>query len=124
MMPGMYIELKDLQLYGQHGWHAEEALTGNEFLLDIMVHFLPQVEIIRSIDDTISYADIYRIAKEEFKIRQQLLETCAMQIAERLHQYFPQITNVQISIYKLTAPIPNFSGKVGITYHKVFGAPV
>ena len=122
-MPGMYIELKDLQLYGQHGWHAQEALTGNEFLLNITVHFVPLVAVIKAIEETISYADIYSIAKEEFKVPQQLLETSAMQIAEKLHQHFPQITGVQISIYKLTAPIPNFTGKVGITYHKVFDVP-
>lgn len=120
MKTGMCIELKDLQLFGNHGWHTQEALTGNEFKVHISAYFIPQVDVITSIDETVSYATIYQIAKEEFNTPRQLLETCAMQMGEQIHQHFPQLESIQISIYKMSAPIPNFSGSVGITYRKDF----
>jgi dihydroneopterin aldolase len=116
----LYIELKDLQLFGQHGWHAEEALTGNTFTVNIRVQYLPQVAVIRNIDQTINYATIYHLAKTEFAKPQALLETVAMLICERIYGHFPQVKGIWISIYKMAAPIPNFSGTVGITYEKEF----
>ena len=114
----MYIELKDLQLFGYHGWHAEETITGNTFTVNIRVHYVPLVTVITDIEQTISYATIYQIAKTEFANRQALLETCAMQIGERIFEHFPQVKSLSITIYKVAAPIPNFSGTVGITYEK------
>ena len=120
MQSRMYIELKDLQLFGYHGWHAEEAATGNTFIVNIRVQYQPQVDVITNIDQTLNYATIYNLVKAEFAKPQALLETCAMQISERVFSHFPQIRHIAISIYKMAAPIPNFSGTVGITYEKDF----
>lgn len=120
MNTGMTIELTDLRFFAAHGVHAEEALTGNEFKVTIRVTFTPSVTLITSIEETISYADIYSIAKAAFTQREKLLETCAMKMAEAIHQQFPQTTFIQISIQKLAAPLLNFSGTAGITYTKAY----
>lgn len=120
MQSYMYIELKDLQLFGFHGWHAEERKTGNTFTVNISVQYVPQVDVISAIEQTISYATIYNLAKAEFSQPQALLETVAMQISERVYSHFPQIRHIAVSIYKMAAPIPNFTGTVGITYEKEF----
>jgi dihydroneopterin aldolase len=49
-----------------------------------------------------------------------VLETCAMQIADRLQKQFPQIEKLTISIRKLSPPITNFTGSVGVVYSKDF----
>lgn len=120
MQQQLTIELKDLQLFGRHGWHAEEASTGNTFIVNIAVDFMPRVPVVTDIDETINYATIYNLAKEIFKQPQALLETCAMLMAESIQRHFPQVTGIAISIYKMAAPIANFSGTVGITYKKTF----
>lgn len=116
----MLVELKDLQLFGRHGWHADEALTGNEFIVNITLAFAPPENVITSIEDTINYAAVYQLAKTEFAQPQQLLETCAMRMAESIYKHFPQLTCIEISIYKMAAPIANFKGRVGITYKRSF----
>lgn len=120
METGMTIELAGLHFYAQHGVHAEEALTGNEFKVDIRVTFVPAVALITALEDTISYADIYHIAKATFEQTEMLLETCAMKMSENIYKQFPQVTCIQISIQKLAAPIINFSGTAGITYTRRF----
>ncbi len=116
----MTIELSDLHFFAPHGVHAEEALTGNEFKVSIRVTFTPKVALIASIDETISYADVFAIAKATFSEKEKLLETCAMKMSERIYARFPQITYIHISIQKLSAPLLNFTGKAGITYTKEF----
>ena len=116
----MTIELADLHFFAPHGVHAEEALTGNEFKVNIRVTFTPTVTLITSIEETISYADIFNIAKTTFSEREKLLETCAMKISEKIYSRYPQVTFIKISIQKLSAPLLNFSGTAGITYSQSF----
>jgi 7,8-dihydroneopterin aldolase/epimerase/oxygenase len=120
MNRSMTIELADLHFFAPHGVHAEEALTGNEFKVSIRVTFTPAVTLITSIDETISYADVFNIAKTTFSEREKLLETCAMKISEKIYSRYPQVTFIQISIQKLSAPLLNFSGTAGIIYTQSF----
>jgi len=120
MNHSMTIELTDLHFFAPHGVHAEEALTGNEFKVSLRVTFTPKVARINAIVETISYADVFDIAKTTFAEKEKLLETCAMKMSERIHNRFPEVTAIQISIQKLSAPLLNFSGTAGITYTREF----
>jgi dihydroneopterin aldolase len=68
----------------------------------------------------VNYVEVYRILQEEFAKRRYLLETLAMDIAERIQSQFDEIESVVITIRKLNPPITNFSGSVAITYSKEF----
>jgi len=117
MMKGlMTIELKGLRFFADHGLYADEARTGNEFEINVSLEYPAPDQTISSIHQTIDYAVVYEIIREEFSIRQELLETCAMKISSELHKSFPGITRVQISIDKLTPLITNFIGSLGVTY--------
>jgi dihydroneopterin aldolase len=109
------IELKGLRFFAEHGLYPEEQLIGNEFEVDVAIHYQAP-ERITSIKETINYVDVFHIVKENFMKRQQLLETCALQIAGKLQEHFPQISQLTISIRKLNPPISNFTGSVGFTY--------
>ncbi len=114
------IELKSLRFFAEHGLYQEEMKTGNEFEVDISVGCKSPKKKISSIEQTINYVEVYRIVQEEFRTRRFLLETLAMEIAERIQQQFEEIENIVITIRKLNPPITNFSGSVAITYHKDF----
>ena len=114
------IELKNLRFFAEHGMYQEELKVGNQFEVDMTIECKSPKKMITSIDQTINYVEVYRIVQEEFSIRKYLLETCAMQIAEKLQVQFPEIEHLTISIRKLNPPITNFSGSVGITYSKSF----
>ncbi len=116
-MPGQFnIELKGLRFFAGHGMYEEEYKVGNEFEVDISIDTRAPETHIHSLDQTVDYVTIYRIVQDEFSIRQYYIETCAMQIADRLEKQFPQIQKIIISIRKLNAPITNFTGSVGVTY--------
>ena len=110
------IHLHKILFYSYHGIHDEEKILGNEYELSADVQFHEEHEVIHSIHQTINYVDVFRIVKEEFKQRKQLLETCAMQISNRLQERFPNVEKLTISIRKLNPPITNFTGSIGVTY--------
>lgn len=116
----MTVELKGLRFFAEHGMYAEERKVGNEFEVDVSVDYKAPKKTITSIEETVNYVEIYRIVEEEFKERKLLLETCAMNICDKVQQVFAGIKHVSISIKKVNPPITNFTGYVGITYTKEF----
>jgi 7,8-dihydroneopterin aldolase/epimerase/oxygenase len=114
------IELKHLRFFADHGMYEEERRVGNEFEVDVSVACKSPKKKITSIEQTVNYVEVYRILQEEFAKRRYLLETLAMDIAERIQSQFDAIESVVITIRKLNPPITNFSGSVAITYSKEF----
>lgn len=105
-----------LRFFAYHGVHKEEAVLGNEFEVDAFIEQEAPEEPITAIDDTINYVAVYDLLKEEMQVRQALLETCVMRLADRVFQLFPRIEKVTITLRKLTPPIEGFVGKVGVSY--------
>jgi dihydroneopterin aldolase len=116
----MTIELKGLRFFSDHGLYAEELKTGNEFEIDVTIEYNAPAEIIRSIDETLDYVEAYGIVQSAFGVRQQLLETSAMKIAEALHHRFSFVTKTVISIRKVAPLLTNFVGSLGVTYTRLF----
>jgi dihydroneopterin aldolase len=114
------IELKNLRFFAAHGMYQEELKVGNEFEVDISIVCKSPKKTITSIDQTINYVEVYRIVQLVFSERKYLLETCAMEIAEKLQEQFSEIEQLTICIRKMNPPITNFSGSVGITYSRNF----
>jgi 7,8-dihydroneopterin aldolase/epimerase/oxygenase len=112
----MTIELRSLRFFGEHGMYAEEKKVGNEFEVDVLLTFEAPDEPIAVINDTINYVEVYRIVEKEMQDRKQLLETCAMRICDDLLPVFPYIKKAFISIKKMTPPITNFTGSVGVSF--------
>jgi dihydroneopterin aldolase len=120
MAASFKIDLHGLRFFGEHGMYQEELKVGNEFEVDISLQCKAPKRQITELDQTINYVEVYRIVQEEFAIRRLLLETCAMQIADKIQEQFPELEKVTIAIRKLNPPITNFSGSVSVTYTKSF----
>ena len=110
------IELNGLRLFEGPGLYAEEGLVGNEFEIDIAIDYTASLKAVSTIDQTVNYVEVYQIIQDEFRQRQDLLETHAIHIADRLEKQFPGIESLRIYIRKLHPPISNFMGSVGVTY--------
>ena|SRR5215213_5478604 len=119
-MASFTIQLHNLRFFAEHGMYEEERAVGNEFEINISLEIKAPKEKIKSLEDTINYAEVYRLTREIFSIRKPLLETLAMEIAETLKDQFPAIKNLSIQIQKLNPPITSFTGSVGITFTKSF----
>ncbi len=107
-----------MRFFAEHGMYQEEMKVGNEFEVDISLQTKAPKKVITSIEQTINYVEVYRILQEIFSVRKQLLETCAMEIGNRLEEKFPAIENISIVLKKLSPPITNFSGAVAVRYNK------
>lgn len=115
-MKRFVIALTDLRIHAFHGVMDQERKIGNEFKVTVRVE-IPYSPVIKNdnLEDTISYADLFTIVREEMAIPRCLLETVADSIAERITDKWPQIQTGQITICKSTPPISNIIGEAEVT---------
>ena len=99
------VHLHNLHFNSFHGIHEEEKILGNEYLIDASVEFHEEREVITSIHDTINYEDIYNIIKERMSVPTPLLETIVMEIGNEIHNEFPQVRSINISLKKCIHPL-------------------
>ena len=113
------IELHNLRFFAHHGMYEEEKKVANEFDVDLEVSFEAN-ETITSINESINYVKLYELVKKFMLQEQRLLETIAMNITNAIHEQFPQVTKISITITKKYPPVINFSGNVAVSYEKEF----
>jgi len=119
MAGNITVELKGIRLFATHGMFSEEAITGNEFEVNISLTYKAGKKIITEIEETINYVEVFSIVQEVIlKERHQLLESCAMHIANRLSEKYEQLKEVYVNVQKVHAPIANFSGTVSVSFRK------
>jgi dihydroneopterin aldolase len=114
------VELNGLHFFSEHGMYSEEMKVGNEFEVDVCITIKAPKKPITAIAQTINYAEVHRIIKEEMNVRRVLLETWVMQVADKLYEQFPNMRTIKISIKKLNPPIANSIGSAAVTIKKSF----
>ncbi|MFT3911783.1 MAG: dihydroneopterin aldolase [Ferruginibacter sp.] len=113
------IHLNKLEFFAHHGLHDEEAITGTTFEVSVSVAFEPEGKI-TSINQTINYAEVYKVIEKHMAHPVALLEMLAENISDAIYLLDKRIKNINISINKIHPPITNFIGQVGVTFHKAF----
>ena len=100
------IELKKMIFYAHHGVMEQERIVGNNYRMDLKL-FLDLSKAIESdkIEDTVNYADIFGITKEEMAIPSHLLEHIAGRIIRKIKQKYPDIQKIIIRLAKINPPI-------------------
>ncbi len=107
-------------MHGHHGIYAEEQEVMNTFEVNLDVSYEESDLRFEMVKDTISYVALFDIVQEIIRIPVFLLEKICMETMAKIKTKFPQVKAIQMSIYKLQAPIENFQGKVGVTMQKHF----
>lgn len=114
------ISLHQLIFHGYHGLYKEERSTGNEFEVNLDVYFQENSDRIVNLQDTINYGSLYDLVKARMELPEPLLETLAMDIAQKVKDRYPFIVEINVSVSKLILPLLNFQGKTGVTYYKKY----
>lgn len=114
------VQLHQLLFDAFHGIYEEEKILGNEYVVDASVEFQENTSVIHSIHDTVNYTDMYNIIRERMNVPTPLLETVVMDIGNRIHDEFPRLRSIHISIKKLHPPIGGIRGAAGVTWQKQF----
>lgn len=101
-----YILLKNICFYAYHGVVPQETKIGNEFIINLRL----ETDIYRAsetdeITNTVSYADVYEVLKEEMEIPSKLLEYVCRRICIRLFKEFHAIKGIEISLAKRNPPM-------------------
>ena len=109
------VALKDVKCYAFHGFYPEEQLTGNHFLVDVEVTFLPSDET-ENLQKTVNYEVINTIILEEMKTTQKLLETVVKNMLNKVIKTYPFLLTANVGIKKLHPPM---LGEVGHSFVQV-----
>ena len=92
------IELKEMRFYAYHGVMPQETKVGNNFVVNLILT-APLEQAVRSdeLDDTINYAAVYEVVKEQ-------IEHAAGRILYALKERFPQLAAIELKLSKLNPP--------------------
>ncbi len=99
------IKLDNLSFFGHHGITEEERKTGNKYRVDILLQLNEKLITFNSIEDTVDYAAVYEIAKEEMNKPTELLEQIAVRMLDRLRVFDDKVVKAEVNVAKYNPPI-------------------
>ncbi len=101
-----YICIRRLRLYAFHGVMEQERRVGGWYVLDLRVK-VDVSEAMRSdcVDDTLSYADLLSVVRQEMGVPSALLEHVAARIWQAVFSRFPQAQAIELKLTKENPPM-------------------
>ena len=101
-----YIILREVRFHAFHGVMPQERKVGADFTVSLRVGVdlsLPAES--DDVADTLNYATLYEVVKQQMEIPSQLLEHVAGRIGKAVMDTFPQVTGVDVKLTKLNPPM-------------------
>ena len=100
------IYLDEMRFYAYHGVMEQERLVGGEYSVSLAVE-ADLTEAVRTDDvaDTVNYAALYEVVKNEMAVPSKLLEHVAGRIGRHALDMFERITTLTIRVTKLNPPM-------------------
>lgn len=100
------IRLENMQFYAFHGCYSQEQLVGNRFRVDLDFEVdSSQAELSDSIEDTVSYLDVYELVRDQMGVKSHILEHVARRILDCMESRFSAVTWVRVKVVKLAPPL-------------------
>ena len=101
-----YITLTNVRFRALHGVLPQERRVGGDYTLTLRVGF----DVSRAVQsddvaDTLNYATLYEMARQEMAITSQLLEHVAGRIGQRVLSEWPEVTTIDLTLTKENPPM-------------------
>lgn len=114
------IRVTGIRAYGYIGALPEENILGQWFEVDVTLWMdLSVAGKSDDLADTHNYADIIQQTQETIQTEKfKLIERLADAIATQALLNDPRLEKVQVTVTKLTAPVPNFDGRVAVVIER------
>ena len=110
------ISLEGIEIFGHHGYYAEERKKGNTFIIDITLTTDFQKAADEDlIDGTINYEHVFELINKEMGNPVKLLEHLAQRIVAKVMDEFTTVSAIELSISKLDPPLPGKCKKAKVT---------
>mmetsp|Transcript_20227 Transcript_20227/g.68833 ORF Transcript_20227/g.68833 Transcript_20227/m.68833 type:complete len:142 (+) Transcript_20227:158-583(+) len=118
--PRDFLRLRGLVFDGFHGVLPEENVLGQKFVVDMAVGMdLRKAGLSDDLADTVSYAAVQDIAREEMQGEtKQLIETVAENIAARTLREHPAALTVRVEIRKPHVAVRDVVDSLGIEIYR------
>ena len=101
-----YVHIDGIRLHARHGVLPQEQLTGNDYIINVRASYdISRAMQTDDVADTLNYAEVYNIIKEEMNIPSKLIEHVAGRIADRLMDSYSQISSIMLRITKCNPPM-------------------
>ncbi|MBB5394401.1 dihydroneopterin aldolase [Mucilaginibacter sp. AK015] len=115
------VALEGAEFYAYHGFYREEQLTGTQFLVDVQVGFMADIDVAQdNLSNTVNYEVLYAIIDQEMKETRKVIETVAQAILNRVKTEFTFITMAEVTIKKQNPPFtgPIKQSVITLSYQK------
>ena len=116
-----HITLQGLIFFGRHGANPEETALGQRFGLDLTVWLdLSTAAQSDTLDDTVSYSALYKLARAEMEGEpSQLLEHLAARILRVVLSHDTRIREGEVTVTKINPPLKgSTTGDVSVTLRR------
>ena len=113
-----YIEVKEARFYAFHGVMPQERRVGGWFTVTLRVGYdWSRAAETDDVADTLNYAELYQVVKNEMAVPSQLLEHVAGRIAKAVRTVFPAITTIDLWVTKENPPMGADCRGAGVEVH-------
>lgn len=104
MISNVFIE--GMRIHAFHGVDPQERAVGSDFVVTLIADFdISRAAETDDVADTVDYAALYRITRQEMAVASNLVEHVARRIAYSVHEAYPAVTAVHVKITKVNPPM-------------------
>ena len=104
------ILLENMKFHAFHGVLPEERIVGNTYSVTVKFSFdFSKAAKEDNLDETINYAEVYELVKNEMRQPSKLIEHAAQRILDRILLRLPEIKSLEVQLSKHNPPV---SGEV------------
>jgi dihydroneopterin aldolase len=95
-----------MRLHAYHGVLEQERRVGNDYVMNVRVRYpLDRACESDDVSDTLSYAELANIVRQEMAVSSKLLENVAQRICNAAIREYPETESVSIDIKKIAPPM-------------------
>jgi len=96
------IGLEGIRLKAFHGCYPEEAVVGNEYIVDLYITADTSLaEATDNVEDSVNYQEAYAIVCRAMSERSHILEHVVRRIVDGVFAQFPQAIGLRLKVRKL-----------------------
>ena len=114
------IAIDGMEFHAFHGCFKEEQIIGNTFIVDVTLEVdTSSSEESDNLEETVNYAEVFDLVKQEMQIKSKLLEHIARRIIDTILSKFEEIEFVEVKVSKLNPPVGGKVHSVSVTLDNI-----
>ena len=115
-----YIIIKEARFHAFHGVMPQERKVGAYFIVSLRIGYdLTRAMQTDQVNDTLNYATVYQLVKEEMQQPSCLLEHVAGRISDAILQHFPDVMSIDLTLTKENPPMGAECEGAGVELHLI-----